>query len=135
MTAGPSQDVHTICVLGQGAFGKVALVRYLGRQYALKQLWKSHVIKMGVQEHVKREAKILMSCKNDFLVNLVATGKSEDKLFMLMNPVLGGELFTYLRVRPGTSGRDVMGGEGAWWGRNTCLQMSDHGSITSTCRP
>ena len=92
------QDIHPICVLGQGAFGKVILARYLGKLYALKMLWKSHVINMGVQEHVKREAKILMSCRNDFLVNLHATGKSEDKLYMLMEPVLGGELFTHVRV-------------------------------------
>ena len=92
------QDIDPICVLGQGAFGKVILARYLGKLYALKMLWKSHVVKMGVQEHVKREAKILMSCRNDFLVNLYATGKSEDRLFMLMEPVLGGELLTHLRV-------------------------------------
>ena len=92
------QDIHPICVLGQGAFGKVILARYLGKLYALKMLWKSHVLKMGVQEHVKREAKILMSCRNDFLVNLHATGKSDDKLYMLMEPVLGGELFTHVRV-------------------------------------
>lgn len=86
-------------MLGQGAFGKVLLARYLGKQYALKVLYKSHVLKMGVQDHVKREARLLMECKNDFIVNMVATGKSEDKLYMLMEPVLGGELFTYLRVR------------------------------------
>eukprot|EP00873_Tetraselmis_striata_P025622 jgi/Tetstr1/445886/TSEL_003524.t1 len=94
-----TSDIHPVCVLGQGAFGKVVLARYLGQQYALKVLNKSHVVKMGLQEHVKREAKILMECKNDFIVNLVATAQSEEKLYMMMEPVLGGELFTYLRKR------------------------------------
>ena len=54
-----------------------------------------------VQEHVKREKQIMAECDCPFMVNLVTSFKDATHLFMLMECVMGGELFTYLQSRPG----------------------------------
>ncbi len=48
-------DLTHVAVLGAGAFGRVTLVRYDGRTYALKAMSKAHVVRTGLTEHVKRE--------------------------------------------------------------------------------
>jgi cGMP-dependent protein kinase len=53
-----------------------------------------------VQEHVKREKQIMAECDCPFMVNLVTSFKDGTYLYMLMECVMGGELFTYLQSRP-----------------------------------
>lgn len=55
----------------------------------------------GLQEHVKREKQIMAECDCPFMVNLVTSFKDAGHLYMLMECVMGGELFTYLQSRPG----------------------------------
>jgi serine/threonine protein kinase len=54
-----------------------------------------------LQEHVKREKQIMAECDCPFMVNLVTSFKDDSHLYMLMECVMGGELFTYLQSRPG----------------------------------
>ena len=54
-----------------------------------------------LQEHVKREKQIMAECDCPFMVNLVTSFKDTGHLYMLMECVMGGELFTYLQSRPG----------------------------------
>jgi serine/threonine protein kinase len=53
------------------------------------------------QEHVKREKQIMAECDCPFMVNLVTSFKDSSHLYMLMECVMGGELFTYLQSRSG----------------------------------
>ena len=53
-----------------------------------------------LQEHVKREKQIMAECDCPFMVNLVTSFKDGAHLYMLMECVMGGELFTYLQSRP-----------------------------------
>lgn len=53
------------------------------------------------QEHVKREKQIMAECDCPFMVNLVTSFKDGSHLYMLMECVMGGELFTYLQSRSG----------------------------------
>ena len=55
----------------------------------------------SAQEHVKREKQIMAECDCPFMVNLVTSFKDGAHLYMLMECVMGGELFTYLQSRPG----------------------------------
>ena len=55
----------------------------------------------SAQEHVKREKQIMAECDCPFMVNLVTSFKDAAHLYMLMECVMGGELFTYLQSRPG----------------------------------
>ena len=50
------------------------------------------------QEHVKREKQIMAECDCLFMVNLVTSFKDETHLYLLLECVMGGELFTYLQV-------------------------------------
>ena len=90
-------DFIPLATLGIGAFGKVLLVKFGEKRYALKCLQKSQILTMGLLTHVKREKDIMMECHSPFLVNLVACFKDSTQLFMLMEAVMGGELFTYLQ--------------------------------------
>lgn len=42
-----------------------------------------------------------MDCNSPWLVNLVATAKDDKNIFMLLEAVMGGELFAYLQVNYG----------------------------------
>ncbi len=50
---------------------------------------------------MKREKQIMAECDCPFMVNLVTSFKDTAHLYMLMECVMGGELFTYLQSRPG----------------------------------
>ena len=40
----------------------------------------------------------MQECESPFLVNLIGTNQDDQTLYMLMEAVMGGELFTYLQV-------------------------------------
>ncbi|EIE24738.1 putative cGMP-dependent protein kinase [Coccomyxa subellipsoidea C-169] len=94
-------DLVKIAVLGSGAFGQVMLVKHEGAYMALKSLSKQQILEMGLHEHVKREKQIMAECDCPFMVNLVTSFKDGSHLYMLMECVMGGELFTYLQSRSG----------------------------------
>jgi serine/threonine protein kinase len=64
---------------------------------ALKMLKKSEVIRLKQVEHIKAEKDILSMIEHPFIVNLLATFQDEKRLFMLLEYVNGGELFSHLR--------------------------------------
>lgn len=47
---------------------------------------------------MKREKEIQAECNSCFMVNLVASFKDSAYLYMLLECIMGGELFTYLQV-------------------------------------
>ena len=56
-----------------------------------------------MQEHVKREKQIMAECNNPFLVKLVPAFNEGPYLYLLIECIMGGELFTYLQVQQRTS--------------------------------
>lgn len=60
-------------------------------------LKKSEVVRLKQVEHVKSEKDILKRIQHPFIVNLFATFQDNRRLFMVMEFVHGGELFSYLR--------------------------------------
>lgn len=94
-------DLQEVALLGAGAFGRVTLVRYEGRCYALKALSKPHVVQSGLTEHIKRERAVMAEFASPFLVSLAASFKDETKLYMLMELVQGGEFFAHLQSKEG----------------------------------
>lgn len=87
--------------VGTGTFGRVRVVKVKGSQdrtpMALKILKKHEVIKLKQVEHVKAEKQILAMIEHPFIVNLLTTFQDDRRLFMLLEYVNGGELFSYLR--------------------------------------
>ncbi|PWN48200.1 kinase-like protein, partial [Violaceomyces palustris] len=85
--------------LGTGSFGRVHLVRskHNLRFYAIKVLKKEQVVRMKQVEHTNSERAVLSIVRHPFLVNLWGTFKDPTFLYMVMDYVPGGELFTLLR--------------------------------------
>lgn len=92
-------EMKQIAVLGVGAFGKVVLCKYNGKPYAVKCLSKAQVMATGLQQHVMQERNVMMACHSPFFVNLMGTHQDKDYLYMILETVMGGELFAYLQMR------------------------------------
>ena len=94
-------DFDLRATVGTGTFGRVRIVKLKGdasrTAMALKMLKKTEVIRLKQVEHVRSEKEILMSIDHPFIVTLVAAFQDERRLYMLMEYVNGGELFSYLR--------------------------------------
>ncbi|CAO3656810.1 unnamed protein product [Mucor fragilis] len=92
-------DFHLLRTLGTGSFGRVHLAqsRHNGRYYAIKVLKKTEVVRLKQVEHTNNEKHILEAVANPFLVNLWGTFQDDANLYMVMDYVPGGELFSVLR--------------------------------------
>lgn len=64
----------------------------------MKCLKKREIIRMKQQTHLKQEKAILMDLSHPFIVNLFCSFQDERKVYLLMEFVLGGEMFTHLRT-------------------------------------
>ncbi|XP_017457623.1 cAMP-dependent protein kinase catalytic subunit PRKX isoform X1 [Rattus norvegicus] len=95
------QDWDTIATVGTGTFGRVNLVKEkTGRRYcALKIMSIPDVIRLKQEQHVQNEKAVLKEINHPFLIKLLWTDHDNRFLYMLMEFVPGGELFTYLRNR------------------------------------
>ena len=92
-------DLDIRQILGVGSFGQVRLAVHTPTDtpYALKSIYKGQVIATNQVEHILNEKKIMQMCSHPFLIRLAAAYQDADTLFMLVELVLGGELFSVLR--------------------------------------
>jgi len=94
--------------VGVGGFGRVRLAKFRGdpsahsSEYpsvALKILRKADLIRTKAVERTKGERSILKRLDHPFIVNLIGTFQDEKRLFIVLEFVNGGELFSHLRLR------------------------------------
>ncbi|KAG2159174.1 kinase-like domain-containing protein [Suillus bovinus] len=85
--------------LGTGSFGRVHLVRskHNLRFYAIKVLNKEKIVRTKQVEHTNNEKMMLEAVQHPFIINLWGAFQDASNLFMVMDFVPGGELFTLLR--------------------------------------
>lgn len=85
--------------LGTGTFGRVRLARHKihDKYFAMKCLKKREVIKLRQVEHIMHEAAILAEIDHPFVVNMIRGFQDESRLYILLEYVVGGEMFTHLR--------------------------------------
>ncbi|KAG1958537.1 ribosomal protein S6 kinase alpha-1 [Pimephales promelas] len=87
-------------VLGQGSFGKVFLVKKItmpdaGQLYAMKVLKKA-TLKVRDRVRTKMERDILVEVNHPFIVKLHYAFQTEGKLYLILDFLRGGDLFTRL---------------------------------------
>merc|ERR1712065_69576 len=92
-------DFDLIKVVGKGSFGKVMQVRKkdTGQLYALKILKKSMLIERNQIEHTMSERNIMQSLQHPFVVSLHFAWQTPEKLYLALEYVNGGELYTHLK--------------------------------------
>uniref|UniRef100_A0A8C7E2M6 non-specific serine/threonine protein kinase n=1 Tax=Naja naja TaxID=35670 RepID=A0A8C7E2M6_NAJNA len=95
-----SSHFELLKVLGQGSFGKVFLVKKISgsdakQLYAMKVLKKA-TLKVRDRVRTKMERDILVEVNHPFIVKLHYAFQTEGKLYLILDFLRGGDLFTRL---------------------------------------
>jgi serine/threonine protein kinase len=85
--------------LGTGSFGRVRIARNqkTGNYIALKIMKKVEIIRSKQTDHIMSEIKILAMINHPFIIQFDGFTQDERSLYLALELVNGGELFTYLR--------------------------------------
>eukprot|EP00811_Abedinium_folium_P036156 NODE_8891_length_1462_cov_5.088390.p1 GENE.NODE_8891_length_1462_cov_5.088390~~NODE_8891_length_1462_cov_5.088390.p1 ORF type:complete len:360 (-),score=112.00 NODE_8891_length_1462_cov_5.088390:382-1308(-) len=85
--------------LGCGSFGRVKYARYAvdGKFYAVKAMKKQEIIKLKQVDHINNEKRLMSQIDYPFIVNMLGFAKDDRFVYIIMECVAGGELFTHLR--------------------------------------
>lgn len=92
-------DYEVLQTLGAGSFGRVRLSRHKAsnRYVAIKSLKKAEIIRIKQVDHVISENNILANINHPFIVYMDGFTQDNRYLYLVLEFVSGGELFTYLR--------------------------------------
>ncbi|TMW65732.1 hypothetical protein Poli38472_008374 [Pythium oligandrum] len=96
-SVGP-KDFELLCVIGQGAFGKVVQVRHSpsGEILAMKIVSKKYLVKHNSVSYLQAERDIMTKINHPFLINLRYAFQTPSNVYLVMPFVAGGELFHHL---------------------------------------
>jgi len=98
----PASITHVIGVIGQGAYGPVQLCQLEdGESVCIKLMRRDAVTEDRQQTAVMTEVELLREIHHPFVVTLLGTVKTERYLGLVLEPLLGGDLFQHLTTRPG----------------------------------
>uniref|UniRef100_A0AC35TH39 Ribosomal protein S6 kinase n=1 Tax=Rhabditophanes sp. KR3021 TaxID=114890 RepID=A0AC35TH39_9BILA len=95
-------DFDLLKLVGSGGFGKVFQVKKLtgadaGKIYAMKVLKKATIVRNKKDtDHTKAERNILEAVKSEFICDLHYAFQTGGKLYLILEYLSGGELFTHL---------------------------------------
>jgi len=86
--------------IGTGSFGRVKLIKHKvsGAYHALKILQKADIVKLKQVDHILSEVTILNQLTHPLLIRMHGMSQSDRYLYIVMDYIPGGELFTYLRT-------------------------------------
>lgn len=103
-------DFTLIRMIGQGAFGKVMLVRKIDTSqiYAMKIINKHMIHNQKQIDHTLSERRILEQIKHPFIVQLYYAFQSDSKLYFVMDYCGGGDLFHRLGTKKQFSEEDTL---------------------------
>lgn len=93
------QDYEQGATLGTGSFGRVKIAKNKksGNYVALKCMKKLEIIKAKQTDHIMNEIKILGSIAHPFIITFDGFTQDDKYIYLSLELVNGGELFTYLR--------------------------------------
>ncbi len=85
--------------LGTGTFARVRLARHIMSEsfYAIKILKKVDILRLKQVERTRSEIHILLRIDHPFIVALHGYFHDESRIFMVLDYIPGGEMFTRLR--------------------------------------
>jgi serine/threonine protein kinase len=91
-------DFDQLKKLGEGAYGLVFLVRHrtTNQMLAMKTISKEQTRREGAVENTKLERDILMRVRHPFVVQMQYAFQTSEKLFMVMDYVNAGDLYSHL---------------------------------------
>lgn len=92
-------EFQLIRTVGTGSFGRVYISRSkINEQlYAIKVLKKVVLVQHKQVEHTNNERKVLLTVDDPFCIRLWGTFQDNVNLYMILDYIPGGELFTLLR--------------------------------------
>jgi CRP-like cAMP-binding protein len=92
------EDLKFYATLGTGTFGRVKLVEHkpTNRAMALKAMQKSQVVRAHQAKNVCSEKDTMLMCNHPFVIKLYRTFQDQDSIYMLLELVQGGELWSLL---------------------------------------
>ncbi|VDN97008.1 unnamed protein product [Rodentolepis nana] len=92
-------DFVCLKTVGTGSFGRVCLAQHkrTKRYLAIKILQKAKIVKLKQVEHTLNEKKILSCIDFPFIVTLKSYFKDNANLYMALEFINGGELFSLIR--------------------------------------
>ncbi|ONK65314.1 uncharacterized protein A4U43_C07F35850 [Asparagus officinalis] len=92
-------DFEIIKPISRGAFGRVFLAkkRTTGDLFAIKVLKKADMIRKNAVESILAERDILISVQNPFVVRFFYSFTSRENLYLVMEYLNGGDLYSLLR--------------------------------------
>ena len=93
------KNFHVMSTLGTGTFGRVRIVKNLtdNSVAALKILKKEAIIRLNQLNHIMSEVDLMMRIEHPFIVNMLGCFQDTEALYLCLEFVPGGEVFTILR--------------------------------------
>lgn len=94
-------DYDLLTVIGRGAYGEVRVVRKkdTGEIFAMKQLNKSEMKRMGQVKHVRAERNLMAEVSCPWVVKLNCSFQDDTYLYLVMEYVPGGDMMSLLMKR------------------------------------
>lgn len=92
-------DLELLETIGTGTFSRIRLVKCLIDQkyYALKILKKAAVVRHGEVQHIINEVFVLSRIRCPLIVDLAGMFQDDNNVYICLDYVPGGELFSHLR--------------------------------------
>jgi len=92
-------DFEMVRTLGVGSFGRVKFAKYKvdGNHYAVKFMKKHEIIKLKQVDHINGERTLMQQVAHPYIVSMIGSFKDDRYVFIVMEVITGGEMFTHLR--------------------------------------
>jgi protein kinase A len=93
------EDFDLGTTLGTGSFGRVRVAKdkRTDSYVAVKIMKKAEIIKMKQVDHIMNENNILAVIDHPFIISMEGFTQDDRYLYLVIEFVRGGEMFTYLR--------------------------------------
>lgn len=106
-------DLRMMRTIGTGTFGRVKVVQHVpsGEVCALKCMNKTEIVASHQEKNILAEKNLLFECSTSpFILALLQTYNHTNQIFMLMEFIQGGELWSYIYEKLDTVPRSTQGG-------------------------